>query len=174
MISQPPGQTRRRGMAQDEGASLVIALIITTVVALVVGAVLGLSGASVDATVATTTQARSTAAVDAAAQVAINTVQNNTYNNDVASATYPKCFGNTGTSDSMVVPYPGGGGSTYVTCAPDPGSGAAVRVGAGHRPEQAWASDPHPRDVGCSDRRRPELRPVQQGHLRPGRRAVEF
>ncbi len=90
------------------------------------GAVLGLSGASVDATVATTTQARSTAAVDAAAQVAINTVQNSTYNNDVASATYPKCFGNTGTSDSMVVPYPGGGGgSTFVTCAPDPGSGAA-------------------------------------------------
>ena len=127
-------------MAQDEGASLVIALIITTVVALVVGAVLGLSGASVDATVATTTQARSTAAVDAAAQVAINTVQNSTYNNDVASATYPKCFGNTGTSDSMVVPYPGGGGSTYVTCAPDPGSGAAggsVPVTDQNKPGQA-------------------------------------
>jgi hypothetical protein len=118
------GQPPRSGLAQDDGAALVIALVITTVMALVVGAVLGLSGASVNATVATNSQARGTSAADAAAQVAINAVQNNTYNNDVASTTYPRCFGNTSSSDTMVVPYPGGGGSTFVSCAPDPGSGA--------------------------------------------------
>ena len=137
---------RRVSPGDDSGATLVFALVIVTVVALVVGAILGFSDTSLRATVALRTQATTAATADGAAQAAINTLRLGTYNNNPASPTYPKCFGSTATSDTLVlsnlVPGSTGGAanSAAVRCSPDPATGAAggeVLINSDNKPGNA-------------------------------------
>lgn len=135
------------GSAGDEsGATLILVLLLVTVVALVVGATLSFADTSIRTTVVVRAQAADAYSAQGAVDAAINTLRNNTFNNDVNSATYPKCFGNTATSNTLVLPnfYPGSTGtaaaSAAVTCSPDPTTGAAgplVQINSGNKPGNA-------------------------------------
>lgn len=134
------------GAADDSGAALVLALILITVVAVAVGALLSLADTGVRTTVVIRAQAAGAYGADGAAQAAISALRHNGFNNDVASATYPKCFGSGATSDTLLLPnyYPGTTGSAAasaaVTCTPDPNTGAGgglVPISASNKPGNA-------------------------------------
>jgi len=137
---------RRLDPADDTGATLVLALILITVVALVVGVMLSFTDTSVRVTVAVRGQAASNYASDGAAQAAITALRRSPFNNDTTSATYPKCFGATASSDTLLLNnfYPGTTGgaaaSAAVKCTPDPNSGAAgglVQITTANKPGNA-------------------------------------
>ena len=117
----------RPALRDDSGATLVLALIVVTVVSVVVVGLVNYAGTSVAATVALRSQADVAATADAGAQAAINDLRRSTYDNDTASATYPQCFGTTGTRTyaGLVSGSSGTASAATVTCAPDPATGAA-------------------------------------------------
>jgi hypothetical protein len=141
------GALRRRiEPGDDTGASLVFALILITVVAMVIGALMSFTETSLRVTVSMRSQAADTYGADGAAQAAINQLRRNGFNNNTSSATYPKCFGNTATSDTMALNgyYPGPAGSAAasaaVTCSPDPNTGAGggiVPITSSNKPGNA-------------------------------------
>jgi hypothetical protein len=124
-------------------------LIIITVIAVVSGVVLAQADTSVRATVALRDQSGSAYNGDGAAQVAINTLRKSTFNNDTSSATFPKCFGSSATSDTLTLSnfYPAsngqsgsGAGSAAVACTPEAGTGAQgapVPISSANKPGQA-------------------------------------
>ncbi|MFL6161826.1 MAG: hypothetical protein ACJ74U_06315 [Jatrophihabitantaceae bacterium] len=138
---------RARRLAGDEsGATLILVLLLVTVVSLVIGATLTLADTSIRTTVVVRGQAAGVYDAQGGVDTAINTLRNNSYNNDTSSSTYPKCFGSTATSDTLVLPnfYPGTTGgaasSVAVTCSPDPSTGAAgglVQINSGNKPGNA-------------------------------------
>ena len=138
---------RRPGSAGNEsGATLILVLLLITVVALVVGVTLAMTDTSIRTTITVRAVAAKSYDAQGAVDAAINTLRTNTYNNDVTSSSYPKCFGNTATSDTLVLPnfYPGSTGtaaaSAAVTCSPDPSTGAAgplVPINSANKPGNA-------------------------------------
>lgn len=131
MIARMRRDASERLAGDDSGATLILVLLLVTVVSLVVGATLSLTDTSIRTTIAVRSQAANSYDAQGAVDAAINTLRNSTYNNDVSSPSYPKCFGNTATSNTLVLPnfYPGSTGSAAasaaVTCSPDPTTGAA-------------------------------------------------
>ena len=137
---------RRRLAADESGATLIIVLLLVTVVSLVIGATLSLTDTSIRTTLAVRSQAGNSYAAQGAVDAAINTLRTGSYDNDVNSPSYPKCFGNTATSDTLVLPnfYPASNGgaasSAAVSCSPDPNSGAAgpqVPINSNNKPGNA-------------------------------------
>ncbi|HEX8306225.1 MAG TPA: hypothetical protein VF612_15215 [Jatrophihabitans sp.] len=122
---------RRLDLADDTGATLVLALIVITVVAVVVGALLSFGDSSVRTTVALRSQAASIYGADGAAQAAITALRRSPFNNNTSSTTYPKCFGAGANADTLLLNnfYPGTTGtaasSAAVECTADPSTGAA-------------------------------------------------
>lgn len=137
---------RRLDLADDTGATLVLALILITVVALVVGVLLSFGDTSVRTTVALRGQAAQVYGSDGAAEAAITALRRSAFNNNTSSPTYPKCFGAGATDDTLLLNnfYPGTTGgaasSAAVTCTPDPNTGAAgglVQINDGNKPGNA-------------------------------------
>jgi hypothetical protein len=137
---------RRMNRRDDSGAALILVLIVITVASLGVAALLSFSDTSIRTTVGLRVQGANAYDADGAADAAINTLRGNAYNNNTSSLTYPKCFGNGATSDTLVLPnfYPGTTGSAQasaaVKCSPDPISGAAgglVVIGPANKPGNA-------------------------------------
>ncbi|HEU5270479.1 MAG TPA: hypothetical protein VFU36_11200, partial [Jatrophihabitans sp.] len=137
---------RLRSLRDESGATLIIVLLLVTVVSLVVAATLSLTDTSIRTTIAVRGQAANSYDAQGAVDAAINTLRSNSYNNDVTSPSYPKCFGNTATSDALVLPnfYPGSTGgaasSAAVTCSPDPDTGAGgpqVPINSNNKPGNA-------------------------------------
>ncbi|HEX8093118.1 MAG TPA: hypothetical protein VF542_04755, partial [Jatrophihabitans sp.] len=137
---------RRLDLADDTGATLVLALILITVVAVVVGAVLSFGDSSVRVTVALRGQAAGVYGSDGAAQAAITALRLSPFNNNTSSPTYPKCFGAGATGDTLQLNnfYPGTNGgaasSAAVTCTADPNSGASgglVEINPDNKPGNA-------------------------------------
>lgn len=137
---------RRIRRSDDRGAALLLVLVVITASALSMAALLSFADTSVRTTVALRSQAANAYDADGAAGAAINALRKNGFNNDSSSTTYPKCFGNLGTSDTLVLPnfYPGSTGSARasaaVKCAPDPTSGAAgglVQITGANKPGNA-------------------------------------
>jgi hypothetical protein len=106
---------RRARLADDKGASLVLALIFITVVAVVMGVVLSYAETNLRTTVAMRGQAARAAAADGAAKVAINQLRRGTYDGT------GDCFGTAGTTLPLPSFYTvaGTAGSAAVSCAPD-------------------------------------------------------
>lgn len=136
----------RRLRSDESGATLIIVLLLVTVVSLMVGAMLSLTDTSVRTTIAVRGQATNAYAAQGAIDAAINTLRSSSYNNDVSSPSYPKCFGNTAGSGTLVLPnfYPGSTGaaasSAAVSCSPDPSTGAGgpqVPINSGNKPGNA-------------------------------------
>jgi hypothetical protein len=141
-----PRMRHRVALGDDSGAILILALVIITVVTLVVGGLLTFSNTSLRTTVAVRAQDTTATTADGAAQAAVNTLKRNSFNNDSGSATYPKCFGNTSTSDQLVLPnlVPGSTGSAansaVVKCDPLAGTGVdggLVKTDEDNTPGQA-------------------------------------
>jgi hypothetical protein len=137
---------RLRRLAEDDsGASLIIVLLLVTVVALMIGATLSLTDTSIRTTIAVRGQAANSYAAQGAVNAAINTLRTGSYDNDVTSPSYPKCFGSTATSDTLVLPnfYPtrtGVASSAAVSCSPDPSTGAGgpqVPINSDNKPGNA-------------------------------------
>lgn len=146
MIARMRRLASERLAGDDSGATLILVLLLVTVVSLLVGAMLSLTDTSIRTTIAVRGQAASSYDAQGAVDAAINTLRNSTYNNDVTSPSYPKCFGNTATSNTLVLPnfYPGSTGSAAasaaVTCSPDPTTGAAgpqVPINSNNKPGNA-------------------------------------
>jgi hypothetical protein len=122
---------RRLDLADDTGATLVLALIVITVVAVAVGALLSFGDSSVRTTVALRSQAATIYGADGAAQAAITALRRSPFNNNTSSPTYPKCFGAGANDDTLLLNnfYPGTTGgaasSAAVECTADPSTGAA-------------------------------------------------
>jgi hypothetical protein len=122
---------RRLDLADDTGATLVLALILITVVALVVGVLLSFGDTSVRTTVALRGQAADVYGSDGAAEAAITALRRSPFNNNTSSPTHPQCFGAGAGGDTLLLNnfYPGTTGgaasSAAVTCTPDPNTGAA-------------------------------------------------
>ncbi len=113
--------TSRRGiLANDGGASLILALIFITCVSLIVGGLLSYSSSGLKSAGSTQAAGVSTADVGSALQTGINDLRNSTYFNSPASA--ETCLG-AGNLKSYT-PTPSGSALT-VTCAPDATSGGA-------------------------------------------------
>ncbi|HEY0165438.1 MAG TPA: hypothetical protein VGB75_00220 [Jatrophihabitans sp.] len=137
---------RRLDLADDTGATLVLALILITVVALVVGVLLSFGDSSVRTTVALRGQAAAVYGSDGAAAAAITALRRSPFNNNTSSPTHPKCFGAGLTADTLLLNdfYPGTTGgaasSAAVECTADPNTGAAgglVKINDGNKPGNA-------------------------------------
>jgi hypothetical protein len=134
---------RRMNRRNDSGAALILVLIVITVASLGVAALLSFSDTSIRTTVALRSEGTSAYDADGAANAAINTLRRNAFNNDTSNATYPKCFGNGATSDTLLLPSfygTSGSASAAVKCSPDPTSGAAgglVQITGANKPGNA-------------------------------------
>jgi hypothetical protein len=122
------GRIRHR-LADDSGASLILALLLTTALGLVAAALLTYSGTAINATLATRDRAQVTYDVDGALQATINGVRNSTYNNGTGQTCAPAGF--PGQNQTRAV---------AVTCAAGPGSGASgssVPITSANKPGSA-------------------------------------
>jgi hypothetical protein len=102
----------------DSGASLIIAMIFVTLVGTVSGVLLSFADTGLDTTIQLRQQAAAATTADGAAEVAIDALREGSYSN----ATGQGCFGS---SSGLALPdFPATGGSAFVACTPDAGSGS--------------------------------------------------
>lgn len=127
---------KSRTLAQDDGASLVLALIFVIAVSIVVGSLLSYSGTGLRSDRVTEQALQSSTDVGGTLQTAINDVRNSDYFNSPVSATPCLGSGNQKTYPALSA----AGLPVTVTCAPDATSGGAgglVHVNDSNRPGQA-------------------------------------
>ncbi|MDX6365912.1 MAG: hypothetical protein QOK30_988 [Nocardioidaceae bacterium] len=110
---------RLRTPGDDSGASLIIAMIFVTLVGMVSGVLLSFADTGVDTTIQLRKQSADATTADGAAEVAIDALREGSYSN----ATGQSCFGSS--SGLSLTNFPATGGSAFVACAPDKGSGSA-------------------------------------------------
>jgi Tfp pilus assembly protein PilX len=134
------------GRSSEEGSTLIVVLMIMIVIALVGTATLTQADTNVRATVQLRDQAGAVYNADGAAQVAVNALRKSTFDNDASSATFPQCFGASGTLNlPNFYPATGGGygaaaSSAAVTCTAEAGTGVAgspVPVSSANKPGNA-------------------------------------
>jgi hypothetical protein len=130
---------RRSRRHDDKGAALILALVIVTIAAMAIAALLSFADTSVRTTVALRVQGASAYNADGAAQAAVNLIRQGSFNNDVGQS----CLGSSNNKEFSNF-YAGTTGSSkasaYVSCTPDPNSGAAgglVPITAANKPGNA-------------------------------------
>ncbi|GAA1833801.1 hypothetical protein GCM10009682_60310 [Luedemannella flava] len=125
---------RRARLADDSGASLVLALIFITVVAVVMGVVLSFAETNLRTTRALRSQAATASAADGAAKAAIDRITGNTYDLQDGS----NCFGS---GSTLTLPnfYTDAGvaGSAMVECQLDGTNSDLADVNSHNRPANA-------------------------------------
>lgn len=138
---------RRARLADDKGASLVLALIFITVVAVVMGVVLSYAETNLRTTVAMRGQAASSAAADGAAKVAVNELRRGPFDGS------GDCFGTSGATRTLSNFYTSAGqtGSAAVSCALDTTNSATSPITTQNSPPNALIALGKSTDVDQSD-----------------------